>query len=370
MKYSESTRSKDQLQHIDQNIKTLGEKKLGFANVEMGFKPLKSTNPLPKSDRNNNSGIISAREMIENDITEVPMLWGNLLQKNGIAVLSGSSDTGKSTFLRQLSLAIVTHQKEYLGIPLTPIHNRVIYLSTEDDLESLSPRLKAERITSANPMDYENLSFIFEYGDNIKESIRIIKREFDKNPADCIIIDTWGDFAEGDQNTALYARSSLKPLKNFARNNKCLIIINHHNRKSATDTSISKDNVLGSQSIEAKARVVLMLTVDPMDYTKRMLTVAKGNYIPDKFKQKSILIQTDENFIFKYHSDLKPRVKERNIDHRDKENKNEVERLIKEGKSRQEIIDIVQKKLKNHYKRSKLQKMITDASNNKSMSTE
>ena len=85
--------------------------------------------------------VVTGKDLFENDITEVPMLWGHLLQKYGIAVLSGSSDTGKSTLLRQLAIAIVTKKDTFLDFPLNAEHYRVIYISTEDDIYSLSPRI-------------------------------------------------------------------------------------------------------------------------------------------------------------------------------------------------------------------------------------
>ena len=64
------------------------------------------------------NNIITAKEMLENNITEIPMLLGHLLPKHGIAMLAGESDTGKSTLIRHLSLAIVTGQDTFLGYSL------------------------------------------------------------------------------------------------------------------------------------------------------------------------------------------------------------------------------------------------------------
>ena len=37
----------------------------------------------------------TGRTLLENDITEIPMLWGHLLQKYGIAVLGGHPNSHK-----------------------------------------------------------------------------------------------------------------------------------------------------------------------------------------------------------------------------------------------------------------------------------
>lgn len=309
--------------------------------------------------------IVSARYLLENDIIEIPMLWGHLLQKCGIAVLSGSSDTGKSTLLRQLAIAIITKQEKFLGLPLRPQHHRIIYISTEDDEESLSPRIKREHKKDSAVVDYDNLTFIIDGEDPFE----IAKNEFKKKPADCIIIDTWGDYAEGDLNSANNVRTPLKALRSFALTNKCLFIISHHNRKSASDNDISKKNLLGSQSLEAKARVVLMLTIDNDDPTLRKLSVAKGNYIPYDLKQRSIVIRTNEDFLFEYLSVIEnPISKSKETDKRRDENSEAVKTLLKQGKKPTEIIAEIHSMVKNPFKKSAIRKIIQEITD-KSTST-
>ena len=318
---------------------------------------VKETNNLSELPEQVDYRIVSARYLLENDIIEIPMLWGHLLQKCGIAVLSGSSDTGKSTLLRQLAIAIVTEQERFLGLSLKPTHHRVIYISTEDDEESLSPRIKKEHRKDTIIADYDNLTFI------IDGEFEIAKNEFKKKPADCIIIDTWGDYAEGDLNSANNVRTPLKALRSFDLTNKCLFIINHQNRKSASDYDISKKNLLGSQSLEAKARVVLMLTIDNDDPTLRKLSVSKGNYIPYKLKQRSIIIRTNEDFIFEYLSEVEnPISKGKESDKRHDENLAAVETLLAKGKKPTEIIAEIPSIVKNPFKKSALRKIIKEIS--------
>src|SRR4030043_2267373 len=83
--------------------------------------------------------IITAQELIDNDITEIPWLWEKFIPLRGLTTISGSSDTGKSTLLRQWSLALISGETDYLGHRLMPKFKSVIYVSTEDDKLSLSP---------------------------------------------------------------------------------------------------------------------------------------------------------------------------------------------------------------------------------------
>jgi len=84
----------------------------------------------------------TAKVMLENDITEIPMLWGHFFQKYGLALIAGTSDVGKSSLMRQFATAIVTEKESFLGFELKPDHKRVIYVSSEDDEDSLSVRFK------------------------------------------------------------------------------------------------------------------------------------------------------------------------------------------------------------------------------------
>jgi RecA-family ATPase len=293
------------------------------------------------------------------------MLWGHLLQKTGIAVLSGSSDTGKSTLLRQLSLGIITKQDKFLGLALKPTHYRVIYISTEDDEQSLSPRIKKERKEDSEAVDFENLTFIIDGEDPFEAA----KNEFEKKPADCIIIDTWGDYADGDLNSANNVRTPLKAIRSFAIRNNCLFIINHHNRKSASEFDTSKRNLLGSQSLEAKARVVLMLTMDNDDPTLRKLNVSKGNYIPNELKQRSLVLRVNKDFVFEYLTEVENPISNRKeTDKRRDENLEAVNLLLQQGKKPTEIIAEIPSLVKNPFKKSALRKLIKDSAN-KSTST-
>jgi hypothetical protein len=303
--------------------------------------------------------IVSARYLLENKIIETPMLWGHLLQTTGIAVLSGSSDTGKSTLLRQLSIAIITRQENFLGLNLNSKHYRVIYISTEDDEYSLSPRIKKEHKKESAADFYDNLTFILDGEDTFEAA----KKEFEKNPADCIIIDTWGDYADGDLNAANNVRTPLKALRSFALTHKCLFIINHHNRKSASDTDISKRSLLGSQSLEAKARVVLMLTIDNIDPTLRKLSISKGNYIPYGLKKKSIVLRTTEDFIFEYLKEVENHTQgDAKEDGRYYANEDAVKLLLGQGKKPLEIIAQIPSMVENPYRKSAIRKIINKLS--------
>ena len=65
-----------------------------------------------------NSNTISALSLFKADIQELPKLVNPFFQTAGLASLVGSSDTGKSTFLRQLALSIALKKESFLGFQL------------------------------------------------------------------------------------------------------------------------------------------------------------------------------------------------------------------------------------------------------------
>ncbi len=320
----------------------------------------KSLKAITKKDDEIPARIVSAKTLLQNDLEEVPMLWGHLLPMSGIAVLSGSSDTGKSSLLRQFCIAVVTGQKEFLKFIVNARYNKVCYVSSEDDEFSLSPRIKKERIEGSSDDEYDNLRFILDSPNGLRD----IERALKKNPVDCVIIDPWLDFVEGDNNLAFNTRYPLKQLRRIALENECLIIIIHHNRKGDSEDSTSKNSLLGSQSLEAKARVVLMLTKSPIDMNERLLTISKGNYLSDDLKQIQIVLSVNEDFIFEYQSTIKlVSYQNRNKNLRDIENEEAVKTLLGEGYTPPQILKELPKRVKKPYKRTATYSLINKIQN-------
>lgn len=240
--------------------------------------------------------VVNGRSMLENDIIEIPMLWGHLLQKYGIAVLAGSSDTGKSSLLRQLATAIVSGETQFLNYDLKATHRSVIIVSSEDDEDSMSAIIKREKIEVHSNEAYENLRFIFDVS-GIEGKL---KAELKRQSADCVIIDALSDFIPGEMNSVNNVRQFYNNYRAITVEFKCLILFLHHTRKSASDITPSKYDLLGSQGLEAKPRSVLMLSIDEKKDDIRYLTLVKGNYTTSGHKRDAIALKTNANFIFEY----------------------------------------------------------------------
>ena len=63
---------------------------------------------------------ITAEELLNRDVQTIPCLLEPILQRVGLAAVAGSSDTGKSTWLRQFAFA--SGETHFLGFPIRAKH--------------------------------------------------------------------------------------------------------------------------------------------------------------------------------------------------------------------------------------------------------
>ncbi|SMC33685.1 AAA family ATPase [Moheibacter sediminis] len=249
-----------------------------------------------------NSDDYSALKLFNFDYQELPKLIDPIFPQIGLASLVGSSDTGKSTFLRQLAVSIAMGLDKFVGYKLNPIHRNVIFISTEDDPVSTSISIKkpVSRILKETKKDIQllnHLKFIFEVDTNADSSnniIKVLEKDLLKTPVDLVVVDAFTDIFSGDINSSTKVREFLNQFSKLAKAHNCLILFLHHTGKKTHKFTASKDNILGSQAFEAKMRVVLELKQYPNDENLRTLTVTKGNYISSKVKKFSKVLSFDE----------------------------------------------------------------------------
>lgn len=239
--------------------------------------------------------VFSASVLLRREVAEVPTLLKPFLPKVGIAVMAGSSDTGKSAWLRQLVTAIVLEEEEFIGQKLDLLHYSAIYVSTEDDENSIAFLIQKQNIQKMEPERFKALRYIFETENLVKR----LHNELFRMPADVVVIDTLTDvFGFNDFNNATVVRTFLHQYQKLASRYKCLVIFNHHLSKSKENGVPNKNAVLGSMAIESKARVLLELRKDRFDSSLRHLIVLKGNYLPAEVKESSVVLKFDADMIF------------------------------------------------------------------------
>lgn len=239
--------------------------------------------------------VVSGERMLSNDIKEIPMLIPPLFQRVGLALIIGSSDIGKSTLLRQLCVSIVSGMP-FCGMQINAKYNRAIYCSSEDDDMSISYLLKRQnKDFMLEPVQLANLTFIFD----TYKLLERLERELQKDRVDVIVLDALTDILNTDLYKAVDVRCFLNQFSQLAKRYECLIIFLHHVKKNAENFAPSKNNSLGSQSLEAKVRLVLEFKASVNNAAIRHLCPVKGNYISSELKHSSIDLMFTDNLTFK-----------------------------------------------------------------------
>lgn len=238
---------------------------------------------------------LNGTQILNLEISGTMWLWDSFLPAKGLAGLTGASDCGKSTLLRQLAIAVASRKRDFLGSPLNPRTGKVLFISTEDDEigTKLGLTKQAAGLGIAN---LDNLLFLFEIED-LHNSVKKILRN---NSVDLIIIDAWSDTFTGNPNSFADVRGNIKKLKALANEYDCCIIMLHHNTKNSENFAPDKNRVNGSQGIEASVRSLFELRTGMQD-DQRLLTIVKGNYITPERKRISSILQLDgDNMLFRH----------------------------------------------------------------------
>jgi archaellum biogenesis ATPase FlaH len=241
-----------------------------------------------ESPRNKFSG----KELYDRHIVSIPTLLDPIFPKKGIILMAGSSDTGKSSFLRDFSVSIAEGRDDYLDFTLNTTHNKVIYYSTEDDEDSIAHLLYKQRGRIDDSAKLDNIKYIFHQNDPLQE----LEQELQENPVDCIIIDALGDILQGNINQANEVRSYLSKYTILANKYDCLIIFLHHTNKNSEYNLPSKHNISGSHGLEAKSRLAIEFRKDQVNPDLRHICIVKGNYLSEEYK--------NESFVIRFNSDM------------------------------------------------------------------
>ena len=156
---------------------------------------------------------ITGEMLLSRNIWEIPTLLDPLLPKSGLVCLAGSSDTGKSAFLRQLSMSVSAGSKTFLGMRLNVVHHSAIYVSTEDD-EIANAYLVARQNTDMklSPQSLRGLRFVFDCENVVAE----LEERLSAHPADLIVVDCFSDLYTGSMNEGNQVRQFLMQYSQLA----------------------------------------------------------------------------------------------------------------------------------------------------------
>ena len=232
--------------------------------------------------------VYSGNDLMNLPEDTTPNLWEPFMCKQGLVALTGSSDVGKSSFLRDLAIAIALKETSFLDHPLNVQHGKVIYYTTEENQSSISSALKKQK-DRIGKQDLSGLKYIF----SMEDPWKVILGELKASPTDVVMIDCFADIFEGRLNDNGDVRAFLQDINTVCIETGCLFILLHHNGKRTELNAPDKNNIIGSQGFEAKSRLCMDLRKEA-DGT-RTLWFTKGNNIPDSMKKEGLKLKFDEN---------------------------------------------------------------------------
>jgi hypothetical protein len=249
--------------------------------------------------------VFNAVELMAMGNTEPQYLMSPIFPQKGTAVLAGKPDTGKSQFARQLCIQVAMGLKSFIDFELNPIHNRSIYVATEDNQEN-TRYLMNRQMNGLNQSPKENLRFIFADTMEQEEILKELDSELTKVPADLVVVDSFGDiFKGGDSNNNMAMRNTVKIFDKIAKKHNCLILFVHHINKGAYRQAPGQEHIQGGAGLMQKVRLGIQLSEG--DNNTRYFTVVKGNYCPKEYKQNSIVLNFSEvTFLFSNTGKLIP----------------------------------------------------------------
>jgi KaiC/GvpD/RAD55 family RecA-like ATPase len=280
--------------------------------------------------------LVNGFDMLMSSAEEMDCLVAPILPRVGVAALVGSSDSGKSTLLRGLAMAIASGARRYLGFELRPHHRSAIYVSTEDDATAIGTLMQSQLEELCTPKEaYTSLDFIFDT-DNLVSNLEAMLED---KPRDLVIVDAFADLYTGPLNENNRVRSFINAFSQLAIKHNTLIIFLHHTGKRTESLAPSKHNAIGSQGFEAKMRILMELRADPERHDIRHLCVVKGNYLPAEYKHDSFELRFTPQLNFEATGERVPfaLLKERN---EERDDRAELARTMRdEGKSYRQIAE-------------------------------
>lgn len=254
---------------------------------------------------NQDKVVYNAIELMAMGNLEPQYLMSPILPQKGTAVLAGKPDTGKSQFARQLCIQVAMGLKSFIDFDINPIHNRSIYVATEDNLEN-TRYLMSRQMNGLNQGPKDNLRFIFADTMEQEEILNELDNQLTIAAADLVVVDSFGDiFKGGDSNNNMAMRNTVKTFDKIAKKHNCLILFVHHINKGAYRQAPGQEHIQGGAGLMQKVRLGIQLSEG--DNNTRYFTVVKGNYCPKEYKQNSIVLNfSEETFLFSNTGKLIP----------------------------------------------------------------
>jgi KaiC/GvpD/RAD55 family RecA-like ATPase len=241
--------------------------------------------------------IYNAVELMAMGNVEPSYLMEPIFPQKGTAVLAGKPDIGKSQFARQLCIQVALGLEDIIGFQIKAVHNKSIYVATEDNEDSTRASLKKQMIGLGEEVK-ENLRFMFADSMEQDDILKQLDKALTDEPADLVVVDSFGDiFTGNDSNNNMVMRNTVKLFDKIAKKHNCLLLFVHHINKGAYNSNPGQEHIQGGSGLVQKVRLAIILS-EGVGNT-RYFTVVKGNYCPKEYKQNSIELKfSEETLLF------------------------------------------------------------------------
>lgn len=236
--------------------------------------------------------ISSIDTILNSEECNISYVIDKLKPRGELSMIYGGSGEGKSMLERCYLLAIAYGLTEYLGfkIDLPPEDRKVCLIITEDSEKSIRTLLKKQASYFEQFRTIENP--VFDIISSVEDNIsNVLKKRLEEVNYSVVVIDTPQDDIEGSMNDNNVIRQYLKSICNLAEEYDFALTIIHHKRKYTGDKEPSKEDLSGSQALNAKPRCIYELRENVNNPNYRNLTPVKANYESNEFLKTSIVIE-------------------------------------------------------------------------------
>lgn len=241
----------------------------------------RNDNAKPTSDKSENKVLrIATTTMSEVKVKPVKWLIPNFVPKGMLTMLIGHGGCGKSSLLTHIKAA-VSRGTPALGLTYPNPTKGIIFLYNCEDApaEVLKPRLVAEGADCSAIKLIDGLED--EENNRLPFSLRhmeVIRQKYKESPFSILIIDPIASLtsnAGANDNVESEVRPLLEDLARFCEETKVTVICVKHLTKSDRESGVMRTS--GSAAFTSVPRMVLGLTIDPNDPSRRILARVKEN---------------------------------------------------------------------------------------------
>jgi len=219
----------------------------------------------------------------EVETQQVRWLWLGHIPLGKLTILDGDPALGKSLLTLDIAARVTTGRPMPDGTPSE--QGGVVLVAPEDGAaDTLKPRLETAKgdpaqVLLLNTVVHKGLETdeVYERAFTIPGDLAVLEEAIHRVKAVLVILDPLMAVLAPDINSFhdQDVRRALTPLAQLAERTGCAVVIVRHLNKGNSENKLYKGG--GSIGIIASARVGLMVTPDPDDENKRVLTTVKNN---------------------------------------------------------------------------------------------